>query len=117
MTSTSQCTEIEASTSGASIDLDSTACGVLNDGGVLLVSAGGQSRNISLAAGRDWLVARGSSAASATFIDVATGGHITLSLEDGSELSRHIPEGNTELSALFDAMRTAPPSSESDEDG
>ena len=42
-------------------------------------------------------------------MDLLTGGSITLALTDGSELARHIPEGNTELPALLDAMIPAAP--------
>ncbi len=46
------------------------------------------------------------------FFDFPTGGSITLALTDGSELARHIPEGNTDLPALFDAMIPAAPAND-----
>ncbi len=53
----------------------------------------------------DRVARRRSLGAAATFVDLSSGGHITLSLSDGSELARHVPPGQTELTALFDAMR------------
>ncbi len=49
-----------------------------------------------------------------TFINIATGGAITRSLSDGSEVSRLVPEGGSELTPLFDAMHPPPPSGSDD---
>lgn len=116
---TTACVEIEAGDNGASaVDLEVNACAMLRYGGAVTVTSDDLSRAFNLAADREWLVVKASLydagvSAAATFVDMLSGGYITLSLTDGSELSRHIPDGATDLAALFDAMRTVPPSESS----
>ena len=116
VTTTTQCAVAEvADDKRTSVDLDAESCSIVRDGGSVTVTRGGESHTFSLATGREWLVvdATGSSDAAtalATFVDLSTGGYITLSLTDGAETSRHIPDGNTDLPALFDAMTASTPS-------
>ena len=112
---TTPCIEIEAGENGASaVDLDVNGCAMLRYGGAVTVTSGGHSRTFTLSADREWLAVEASlyeprRSGAVTFVDAFSGGYITLALSDGSELSRHIPEGNSELAALFDAMRTTTP--------
>ena len=95
---------------GTGVDLEAHACVIVRDGGAATIALDGQSRSITMAAGRDWLVVESSDAngaLAATLIDRSTGGHITLSLTDGRELSRHVPHDAGGVSALLDAMRPA----------
>ena len=101
----------------ANVDLDAESCVIVRGGGAVTVAQGGESLAITLAAGRDWLVVDGTGSddagtTAATIVDLLTGGYLTLALTDGSELARHIPEGNTDLSALFDAMIPAAPAND-----
>ena len=110
-TTSSQCAVAEPSSDGSTVvDLDAQSCAIVRDGGSVTVDFGGESHSLSLASGREWLIVEGEggNGSAATFIDLSTGGYITLSLSDGAELSRHVPADADGLSALFDAMRTAP---------
>ncbi len=115
VTTTTECAVAEPSEDGvANVDLDAEFCVIVRGGGAVTVAQDEESLAITLAAGRDWLVVDGTGSddagtTAATFVDLLTGGSITLALTDGSELARHIPEGNTELPALFDAMIPAAP--------
>ncbi len=121
VTTSTECAVAEASDDGTtSVNLDADSCVIVRDGGSVTVSLAGEAHALSLATGREWLIIHASDSVeagttAATFLDIATGGHITLSLVDGAELARHIPEGDTDLAALFDAMRTVPPSETSDD--
>ena len=118
VTTGSECAVAEASEDGTTtVDLDADSCVIVREGGSITVSRIGESHTLSLATGREWLIVDNPVTTAATFIDISTGGYITLSLSDGSELSRHIPDGANDLPALFDAMRTVPPPAPSEEDG
>ena len=86
---------------------------MLRHGGAVTVSAGGLSRSFTLATDREWFIdaARHSAEAvsAATIVEVLSGAYITVSLADGRELARQVPEDNTELPPLFDAMGAAAP--------
>ena len=73
----------------------------------------GLPRSFTLATDREWFIdaARHSAEAvsAATIVEVLSGAYITVSLADGRELTRQVPEGNTELPPLFDAMGAAAP--------
>ncbi len=115
VTTTTECAVAEASDDGqTSVDLDANSCAIVRQGGPITVALGGESLAVALAAGREWLILDGTGSdeagtTAAIFVDLLTGGYITLALTDGSELARHIPEGNTDLPALFDAMTPAAP--------
>ena len=115
VTTTSQCAVAEASDDGTtSVDLDGDSCVIVRDGGAVTVSLADESHTLSLATGREWLIVDASETnpedtAPATFVDLSSGGYITLSLFDGSELGRHIPDGDATLGTLFDAMRAPEP--------
>ena len=114
------CPLIEPTDDGSpEIQLDSETCGILHDGGAVTVSTPELSRSFALSRGREWLVISLAHAdvPAATFLDVGSGGYVILTLADGTELSRHIPDGANDLPALFDAMRTVPPPEPSEEDG
>ena len=42
-------------------------------------------------------------------VEVLSGAYITVSLADGRELTRQVPDGETELGTMFDAMGAAAP--------
>ena len=112
---TTECAVAEPSDDGVTnVDLDAEPCAIVRGGGAVTVVQDGESLGITLAAERDWLVVDGTGAdeagtTAATFVDLLTGGYLTVALTDGSELARHIPEGITDLSALFDALIPAAP--------
>ena len=74
---------------------------MLRHGGAVTVSAGGLSRSFTPATDREWFIdaaRHGAEAVSAaTIVEVLSGAYITVSLADGRELARQVPEGNTEL--------------------
>ena len=118
VTTTTECAVAEPSEDGvANVDLDAESCVIVRGGGAVTVVQDGESLAFTLAAGRDWLVVDGTGAdeagtTAATFVDLLTGGYLTLSFADATELARHIPEGNTDLPALFDAMIPAAPAND-----
>ena len=94
------------------IDLDSTRCTVLRSGGAVQITLGDATLSLSLPAERNWLLvatADDGETPAIALVDITSGGHLTLAAATGAELARHIPEGNTELPALFDAMIPAAP--------
>ncbi len=106
-TTTSNCALIESSEDGAaSVSLDDHSCARFSQGGTLSVTSGSATRSFVLSTGRDWLVVAGADSSAVTFIDIESGGHISFSLADGTELSRHIPVGESDLPTLFDAIGT-----------
>ncbi len=112
-TTPTECPVAEPSDDGVTnVDLDAAPCAIVRGGGAVTVALDGESPAITLAAERDWGTMNLTGAdgtAAVMFFDFLTGGSITLALSDGSELARHIPEGNTELTALCDAMIPAAP--------
>ena len=115
VTAPTECPVAEPSDDGVTnVDLDTAPCAIVRGGGAVTVAQVGHSLAITLAAERDWSIMNMTGAdqaetAAVMFFDFPTGGSITLALTDGSELARNIPEGNTELPALFDAMIPAAP--------
>ncbi len=109
-TVTRNCSEVSADSNvSTSIDLDSLHCAVVRGAGDITIQIGEASNALSLGPDRDWVVSNATGSQSVatptvTVIDIATGGYVTLSLADGAELARHVPEGNTELGPLFDAI-------------
>ncbi len=118
VTTTTECAVAEASEDGVPIvNLDAEPCAIVRGGGAITVVQDGESLAITLAAGREWLILEGTGSdeaetPAAIFVDIASGGYITLALTDGAELARHIPEGSVELGAVFDAMLPAAPPAE-----
>ena len=112
---TTPCVEIEAGNDGTSaVDLEVNGCAMLRHGGAVTVTSGERSHSFSLAADREWLAVEASLfepglSGAVTFVDALSGGYLTLSLSDGSELGRHIPDGDTTLGPLFDAIRAPEP--------
>ena len=116
VSTTTTCTVVEAGEDGtSSVNLDTDSCAHLSQGGTVTVSRDGQSRSFVVSSEREWLAIGSSDSAAVTFIDIVTGSAITLSLSDGSEVRRHVPEGASELAPLFDAMRSSSPSESADE--
>ncbi len=116
VTAPTECPVAEPSDDGVTnVDLDTAPCAIVRGGGAVTVALDGESLAITLAAERDWGTMNLTGAdetAAVMFFDFLTGGSITLALTDGSELARHIPEGNTDLPALFDAMIPAAPAND-----
>ena len=114
-TTPTECPVAEPSDDGVTnVDLDAAPCAIVRGGGTVTVAQVGHSLAITLAAERDWSIMNMTGAdqaetAAVMFFDFPTGGSITLALTDGSELARNIPEGNTDLPSLFDAMIPAAP--------
>ena len=91
----------------ASVDLNEQACAALHGGGALVAAHGQYSLSLTLPTSHDWMLVRSTSVGGTvmlTLVDLSTGGYLMLSFTDATELARHIPEGNTDLPALFDAM-------------
>ena len=99
-----------------------TWCVIVRSGGNLTVRLGSDSLALTLPADRVWLVtvaAQSSSteASGVWIIEQRSKSHLILDPATGAEVSRRAAEGANDLSALFDAMRTAPPTEPSEEDG
>ena len=118
VTAPTECPVADPSDDGVtSVEIDAAPCAIVRGGGAVSVALDGESLAITLAAERDWSIMNMTGAdeagtTAAMFFDFLTGGSITLALTDGSELARHIPEGNTDLPALFDAMIPAAPAND-----
>ncbi len=87
---------------------------MLRHGGAVTVTSGRLSRSLMLAADREWPVVNASlqvagSGTAATFVEVLSGGYVTLSLSNGTEVARRAPDGSTELGLLFDVTGAAAP--------
>ncbi len=92
-----------------SLDLDAQWCAVVRGGGAVTVSLGTDQLALTLSSARGWLVfaapqSRSIEAAGIWVVERQSRSHLILDPATGSELARHIPEGNTDLPALFDAM-------------
>ena len=97
-----------------SLDLDAQWCTIVRGGGATTLMLGTDQLALSLSADHVWLVlaapqSRSIEAAGIWIVDKQSRSHLILDPATGAELSRHIPEGNTELPALFDAMIPAAP--------
>ena len=112
----SQCPVAASSDEGPiTVDLDSTRCTVVRSGGAVQITLGDATLSLTLPAARNWLLvatADDDETPAMALVDITSGGYLTLALTDGSELARHIPEGNTDLPALFDAMIPAAPAND-----
>jgi len=97
----------EGDQSATAVNLDTDHCVVVRDGGAIKVSRGGETRSLTLPAGRDWLLA-GTVGKEETpaiaIVDLTTGGYLIIKAEDGSELSRNLGDGGAPLGVLFDAL-------------
>ena len=99
------------------IDLIEDSCTVVRGGGNATISLGSAELTLSLSAEREWTVIQGGESDSAdsaavTLVDVASGGHLTVDLEDGREVARHVPEGAEGLTVLFNALVSGEPDSD-----
>ena len=105
VTAPSACVAIERPTAGAAaVDVSANPCAFLPGGGALTAHTDDRSLSLSLPVGRDWLLVRHTTTAGVlalTLVDVASGGVLNLSFADAGELSRQIPDGNTDLAPLF----------------
>ena len=103
-----ECPPLTRSDAGtASVDFNEAACAAVHGGGALVAAHGEHSLSLTLPTSHDWLLVRSTSAGAVvtlTLVELSSGGYLTLSFADATELARHIPEGNTDLPALFDAM-------------
>ena len=113
VTKTTKCAVAEPSVDGTtSVDLDADSCAVVRQGGAVTVGADGQSRSFALPEEQEWLIvdateSSGGGAAAVTLLHIASGAYITLALSDGTELGRHVPDGESEVASLFNTLASA----------
>ena len=109
-TGSPSCTDAVRPSAGPTVvQVGGSACVIIRSGGAAQVSDGARTLNLTLSAGRDWLVLAasdfaGGSAGAFLFVDLSSGGWLALNPADGGELARYAPAGAAGLPALLNAI-------------